>query len=209
MACWNDFLRVWEWREKQPKENSSSSINKTKSRSIIQRYLCDNQDEGKRELLRCAICLLEFGQRQKAVVTPCVHAFCVTCITRWMQIKQTCPLCKQNVLSVVHSIESDSKFVETQVRHFVTPRENLPSFRNISQSRRYQRRIDPYRLPIQRSFSNNQQSRVAWRKQVYEARAFAIPFSPHDHFPRLRVLLSSSSERFSSSYSYFYVEISH
>ena len=32
--------------------------------------------------------------RDKAVAEPCMHAFCVACLSQWLKLKRSCPLCK-------------------------------------------------------------------------------------------------------------------
>lgn len=48
----------------------------------------------------CAICLdpVEGADERGASRTlPCTHAFHVGCLTRWLQVRKTCPLCQRNV----------------------------------------------------------------------------------------------------------------
>ena len=46
------------------------------------------------EDLLCGICL---GVLEGALETPCQHAFCGSCITKWLAQQNTCPLDKQQV----------------------------------------------------------------------------------------------------------------
>lgn len=32
--------------------------------------------------------------REKCVVQPCMHVFCISCLTTWARQKKVCPLCK-------------------------------------------------------------------------------------------------------------------
>ncbi|XP_061355344.1 E3 ubiquitin-protein ligase CIP8-like [Gastrolobium bilobum] len=45
----------------------------------------------------CSICLGEIGSR--AIGLPCSHLFHRDCITKWLTIRNTCPLCRCSVLS--------------------------------------------------------------------------------------------------------------
>ncbi|XP_040397933.1 uncharacterized protein LOC121062243 [Cygnus olor] len=59
---------------------------------------------------RCPICLDAWGSA--AYTLPCFHQFCFPCIQRWADSKPECPLCKQRVTSIVHSVQADDKFEE-------------------------------------------------------------------------------------------------
>ena len=48
-------------------------------------------EEGKK---RCMICLEDFIPKIKVKVLPCLHFFHPTCIEKWIQNKQFCPICK-------------------------------------------------------------------------------------------------------------------
>ncbi|CAK9329007.1 unnamed protein product [Citrullus colocynthis] len=41
----------------------------------------------------CPICLRELEDRTAAVLTTCIHAYCIGCIRKWSNLKRTCPLC--------------------------------------------------------------------------------------------------------------------
>ncbi|ESN98322.1 hypothetical protein HELRODRAFT_193049 [Helobdella robusta] len=46
----------------------------------------------------CAICLDVFYRRQLIRVLPCSHEFHSKCVDRWLLMRQTCPLCKNNFI---------------------------------------------------------------------------------------------------------------
>uniref|UniRef100_A0A8V5H4U0 RING-type E3 ubiquitin transferase n=1 Tax=Melopsittacus undulatus TaxID=13146 RepID=A0A8V5H4U0_MELUD len=48
---------------------------------------------------RCPICLDSW--EEASYVLPCLHQFCYPCITRWVDSKPECPLCKRRVTSIV------------------------------------------------------------------------------------------------------------
>lgn len=43
----------------------------------------------------CIICL----DRKPEVILPCLHQYCLACLTQWHQSKQTCPICDQHLIS--------------------------------------------------------------------------------------------------------------
>ena len=45
----------------------------------------------------CTICLESFEPRQEVRTTPCSHTFHVACIDSWLEIRNVCPNCKQEL----------------------------------------------------------------------------------------------------------------
>ncbi|NWX40515.1 RN215 protein, partial [Steatornis caripensis] len=50
------------------------------------------------EIDSCAVCLDQFHKSQWLRVLPCSHEFHRDCVDPWLLLRQTCPLCKRNVL---------------------------------------------------------------------------------------------------------------
>jgi hypothetical protein len=53
--------------------------------------------------------------RAKAVVSNCLHAFCLPCLSSWLAIKRSCPLCKRRVSSYLYDIRSDALYREREL----------------------------------------------------------------------------------------------
>eukprot|EP00798_Chlamydomonas_sp_ICE-L_P014768 gene14768-20818_t len=53
--------------------------------------------------------------REKCVVVPCMHVFCITCISTWLRLKRACPLCKGRIMSYMTNITSASVYHEVVV----------------------------------------------------------------------------------------------
>lgn len=49
----------------------------------------------------CSICLAEYALEDDLMRLPCRHAYHKTCVSEWLQRHTQCPLCKQDVLSVL------------------------------------------------------------------------------------------------------------
>lgn len=78
--------------------------------------------------LCCSICLDEVSTHDKAVTTPCMHEYHHTCISKWLTMKQECPLCKSPVHSVLYNIQEDGSFLERELNlplKHVTNREDI------------------------------------------------------------------------------------
>ncbi|XP_068709690.1 RING finger protein 24-like [Montipora capricornis] len=44
----------------------------------------------------CAICLDDFRNKEDISICRCGHAYHCKCIMKWMEIKETCPICQRN-----------------------------------------------------------------------------------------------------------------
>lgn len=44
----------------------------------------------------CAICLDDFQTKEEISICKCGHAYHHKCIMKWMEIKETCPICQRN-----------------------------------------------------------------------------------------------------------------
>uniref|UniRef100_A0ACD5ZR18 Uncharacterized protein n=1 Tax=Avena sativa TaxID=4498 RepID=A0ACD5ZR18_AVESA len=45
----------------------------------------------------CSVCLSAFRNRERLITLPCKHSYHAGCITRWLKINKTCPVCKYEV----------------------------------------------------------------------------------------------------------------
>ncbi|XP_020588141.1 E3 ubiquitin protein ligase RIE1 [Phalaenopsis equestris] len=63
----------------------------TNSESLPERILF-------REYAECCICLSSYEEGSELHALPCNHHFHSACITKWLKINATCPLCKFNIL---------------------------------------------------------------------------------------------------------------
>jgi len=54
-------------------------------------------DRGIAQTVSTAKCSLCWDQRKNTACTPCGHLFCWLCILQWLQTKEECPLCRENV----------------------------------------------------------------------------------------------------------------
>ncbi|KAI1891226.1 hypothetical protein AGOR_G00141600 [Albula goreensis] len=48
----------------------------------------------------CSVCINEYAQGNKLRRLPCAHEFHIHCIDRWLSQNNTCPICRQPILSV-------------------------------------------------------------------------------------------------------------
>lgn len=45
----------------------------------------------------CSICLNNYSIDQNVYHTKCNHYFCVNCLTKWMECKSNCPICRTEI----------------------------------------------------------------------------------------------------------------
>lgn len=46
---------------------------------------------------KCAICLSEFEEGEDVKRLPCGHVFKAECVSRWLKVNKTCPMCKTSI----------------------------------------------------------------------------------------------------------------
>ena len=63
---------------------------------------------------RCPVCLDNWDSAAYAM--PCCHQFCFPCIQRWTSTRPQCPLCKQAVESIIHTVQADNNYEELVLR---------------------------------------------------------------------------------------------
>lgn len=56
----------------------------------------------------CPICL--GAVRKPAYVAYCMHQFCFRCIRHWAQGREDCPVCRQALEQVLHSVRGDDDY---------------------------------------------------------------------------------------------------
>ncbi|KAK3818163.1 MAG: hypothetical protein J3R72DRAFT_460297 [Linnemannia gamsii] len=74
--------------------------------------MADNNDDDNNTEPICAICLAPYTGR--VYLSPCLHSFCASCLSAWVDVSVLCPLCKSKpekihwgvdtALGVVHTI---------------------------------------------------------------------------------------------------------
>lgn len=62
---------------------------------------------------QCPICL--GPMRRPAYVTFCMHKFCLSCIQQWARTRDNCPVCRQPMEQLLHSVRGDSDYSECAV----------------------------------------------------------------------------------------------
>ncbi|KAF7837856.1 E3 ubiquitin-protein ligase Topors [Senna tora] len=71
----------------------------------------------------CPICFmdLEDRYREAAILTVCMHAYCIGCIRKWSNLKRKCPLCNSTFNSWFCKLSLSSR----EFRKEVLPLEGL------------------------------------------------------------------------------------
>jgi DNA-directed RNA polymerase subunit RPC12/RpoP len=74
---------------------SNTAIEKLKHFKMEKKYCKkDDKDPKKLEYPECSICLTEVNEGEDTILLPCGHMFHDACVTKWLKIHNTCPLCR-------------------------------------------------------------------------------------------------------------------
>ncbi|XP_022999966.1 E3 ubiquitin-protein ligase Topors isoform X1 [Cucurbita maxima] len=146
----------------------------------------------------CPICLRELEDRTAAVLTTCIHAYCVGCIRKWSNLKRTCPLCNAQFDSWFCKINLSSRSFRKERLPNLNCADNLKigigssrtdarrilqSTRNeLSRDRRSERPLTWRRSFGRRGPESVPTDVIAWRKlqwraSIYDRRIQAVPSS--------------------------------
>ena len=60
----------------------------------MDKKFCKKNKQNNFEFPKCSICLMEINEGMESILLPCAHIFHEKCITQWLKIHNTCPLCR-------------------------------------------------------------------------------------------------------------------
>ncbi|KAK4265699.1 hypothetical protein QN277_026716 [Acacia crassicarpa] len=147
----------------------------------------------------CSICFrnLEVHYKEAAILSVCMHAYCIQCIRQWSGLKRKCPLCNANFSSWFCKLSLSSG--EFQKEELPLEGFSRNSHQEITSSRldgpRLLRRarvaLDERRnraLPWRRSFGRPghaspeviAQRKLDWRASIYKKQLKAVPLTSSD-----------------------------
>jgi hypothetical protein len=74
---------------------AQTAIDKLKHFKMEKKYCKkDDKDPNKLEYPECSICLTVVNDGEDTILLPCGHMFHDACVTKWLKIHNTCPLCR-------------------------------------------------------------------------------------------------------------------
>ena len=79
---------------------SQDIINKLKHFKMVKEFYKNSIEEEKFEFPKCTICLMEISEGTEVILLPCDHIFHEKCITKWLMLHSTCPLCRYEILNI-------------------------------------------------------------------------------------------------------------
>ena len=88
------------FEEESNPPTSQDIINKLKHFKMEKEFYKKNIEEDKFEFPKCTICLMELSEGTDVILLPCKHIFHEKCITKWLKVHNTCPLCRYELLNV-------------------------------------------------------------------------------------------------------------
>ncbi|KAG9283335.1 E3 ubiquitin-protein ligase RNF6 [Astyanax mexicanus] len=87
------FLLNDEEDDEHPRGLTKEQIDNLATRTYGQASLEGEQGRA------CSVCINEYAQGNKLRSLPCAHEFHIHCIDRWLSENNTCPICRQPILS--------------------------------------------------------------------------------------------------------------
>ncbi|KAK3743718.1 hypothetical protein QZH41_012387 [Actinostola sp. cb2023] len=98
----------------QPRRPFPSGLKKVGINQHYSRFDTNMQVNYKSKWLRkttlkddmCTICLDDFKAREEINLCKCGHAYHHKCIMKWLEIKDTCPICQRNVRRKTRTAET-------------------------------------------------------------------------------------------------------
>ena len=113
---WLEASGVWaRMPEHHEQDNSHDSKISAEDRPKFASPSKESRDEDCDGAHTCSICLDGVDLKDKAVLKNCMHEYHYDCISQWLAQKGQCPLCKANVVSVIHRIKSDGTYQEKEL----------------------------------------------------------------------------------------------
>ena len=74
---------------------AQTAIDKLKHFKMEKKFCKKSENDPKKiEFPECSICLMEVSEGQDTILLPCGHMFHDNCVTKWLKIHNTCPLCR-------------------------------------------------------------------------------------------------------------------
>ncbi|XP_075487230.1 uncharacterized protein LOC142526615 [Primulina tabacum] len=122
----------------------------------------------------CSICLCQVEIRS-AVVLPCMHAYCIGCISRWSELKRSCPLCNARFSSWFCKINfHNNTFGEQRLLPLGSGEAVHSTYRDRRDGLSRRRRSEFFQLQRLIRNSRQQSSRLSQNKQFPNRRSFGL-----------------------------------
>lgn len=87
------FLQSMQNQPQGTPPASKESIQSLKKFKMNEEY-CKKNEKGELEYPSCTVCLTEINQNDDTVIVPCGHMFHDSCIMQWLEMHNTCPVCR-------------------------------------------------------------------------------------------------------------------
>ena len=125
-----------------PPPANQSIIDKIPEIIVDKKFIYDNYNNNDEMEFECSICKLPIEIQQKIKLLPCSHYFHSRCITTWLQIHASCPLCRRrlntNMVNNTNGITDTMRMEDGQTRAM------MARLRDLRQRRRSRRTLRNY-----------------------------------------------------------------
>ena len=119
-----------------PPPANQSIIDKIPEIIVDKKFIKDNNNEDIE--FECAICKIQIEVQQKIKILSCKHYFHSRCITTWLQIHASCPLCRRKLNIKQNEITETMRTEDAQTRAMMN------RLRDLRQRRRSRRTLRNY-----------------------------------------------------------------
>ena len=94
-------------------------IDKLKHFKMDKKYCKTKEQKDNIEFPKCTICLMEISEGMDCISMPCDHLFHDKCVTHWLKIHNTCPLCRFELSDNIFEQDGISQQVETNLHQVI------------------------------------------------------------------------------------------
>lgn len=137
---------------------SKSILDKLKKFKMSKEYCQkDSQDPNKLEYPSCSICLTDIAEGNDTILLPCGHMFHVDCISKWLGIHNTCPLCRFELPTddIDYERERNNRNMQRNANIARNPNARTVDFRNMGSMDNHAQEHQPQPQPQPAQQNNN------------------------------------------------------
>lgn len=88
------FIQSMQNQQPQGTPPASKEVIKNLKRFKMNEEYCKKDEKSNLEYPTCSVCLTELSKGDETVLIPCGHLYHDQCITKWLDMHNTCPVCR-------------------------------------------------------------------------------------------------------------------
>jgi hypothetical protein len=91
------FIQSMQNQQPQGTPPASKEVIKNLKRFKMSEEYCKKDEKNKLEYPTCSVCLTELSKGEETVLISCGHLFHDPCIVKWLEMHNTCPVCRYEI----------------------------------------------------------------------------------------------------------------